>query len=193
MQPMRRRRSEGGKPVAVAADGTSIVRLGVIPRAGGQPGRAAVGADGSRRCCTCHNPIPPERGKSPYCEPCKKDADKAAARTRDAKHADAETATRAVLVAEHWVGPGFIYGKDGSLILDAKTVRALRDALGGALAARTEHSSLAARGYDPRNGPHYHRVLDEVLEHIENLNGTLRLALWPRTSAFRSSTDGDQS
>lgn len=191
MQPMRRNRSEGGQSLAVAADGTPIVRLGVIPRAGGQPGRAAVGADGSRRCCTCHNPIPPERGKSPYCEPCKKDADKAAARARDAKHADAETAKSAVLSAEHWVGPGFIYGKDGSLILDARTVRVLRDEFGGMLSVLTEHSSLATRDYDPRNAQHYHRVLGEVLEQAENLNATVRLALWPRASGLRPPIGGN--
>lgn len=190
MQPMRRRRHSGDGTQAIAADGMLIVRLGVVPRAGGLSGRAAVGADGSKRCCKCYDPIPADRGKSPYCAPCKEDAVDLAVKARDSRHADAETAKSAVMSAEHWVGPGYIYGKDGSLILEPRTVRALRDEFGGALAALTEHSRLAAKGYDPGNGAHYHQVLGEVLEHIENLNGTLRLALWPRTSGFRPPSDG---
>ncbi|TPG17051.1 hypothetical protein [Pedococcus bigeumensis] len=170
-----------------------IAYPGVIPKAGGLPGKAALGQDGSRRCCKCYVLIPASRGKSPYCGPCKTDADKAAARARDAKQVDAQGAKSAILSAEHWIGPGFIYGKDGSLILDARTVRALRDEFGGALSALAEHSSLATRAYDARNGQHYHQVLGEVLEQVENLNLTLRHALWPKASGLRPPTDGAKS
>lgn len=192
MQPMSGQPSGRAQPRLVAADGMAIVSPGVVPKAGGLPGKAARGQDGSRRCCTCFNPIPADRGKSPYCESCKKAAEKAAAKARDAKHVDAAAVKSAVIGSEHWVGPGYIYGKDGSLILDAKTVHALRDEFGGALALLTEYGPLADRGYDARNGEHYHRVLGEVLEQVENLNLTLRHALWPKGSGRRPPNDGAQ-
>lgn len=184
MQPMRSGRTKGATQ-AVAADGMKIRHLGVEPKPGGYPGKAAVGEDGSRRCCKCYSLIPAERGKSPYCASCKEAAVDEAARNRDNRQADAAQAKRAILSAEHWTGPGFLYGKDGSLYLDPRTVAALRDTFGGALSVLTDHAALATRGYDARNGEHYHRVLGEVLEHIENLNAVLRIPLYPRSSGRR--------
>lgn len=184
MQPMRSRPSSERKPRLVAADGMLIVRDGVVPGAGGLSGKAALGQDGSRRCCKCYAPVPADRKRSPYCATCKAAATDAAARARDAKKADAAKTKEAVLAAEHWVGNGYVYGKDGTLILAPEFVRELRDEFGATLSLLAEFGPLTARDYDPAAAEHYQRVLGLVLEQVENLNLTLRHALWPKSSGL---------
>lgn len=104
--------------------------------------RGEVGSCGfeEQRFAARHDPTGPEHEDEQYFQnriqqPSTRAGDgrRCAAVSPGAKRADPDTVKSTFLSAEHGTGYGFIYGKDGSVILDARTVRALRDGFRGAL------------------------------------------------------------
>lgn len=174
-----------------AADGVRIVRDGAEPAAGGIKGAPALREDGAKGCVKCGITLV-NRGRSPYCAPCKADAVRAAARKRDQRQVDAHAARQAILSAEHWRGDGFLYGRDGSLYLDAATVNGLRATYGSLLSSLTEYKPDAEAAVNPRRAQRYHDGLAEILDQVEVLNMVLRGPLWPRSSGYQPPVGGER-
>lgn len=97
-----------------------------------------------------------------------------------------------ILSAEHWRGPGFLYGRDGSLYLEPATGDGLRAAFGGLLSSLTEFKPDAEGAVNPEKAKRYHDGLAEILDHVEIINMVIRQPLWPRSSGLSSLVDPDR-
>lgn len=173
------------RPELIAPDGSRIVDEGWRPEPGGIRGAPARDADGNPRCVSCLVLLSPERGRSPYCQECKKAAARAAAQRRNRKRASADQERAALLRDRHYEGLGYTHGRRG-IFIEAALLSDLRTTLAAALSGYVEWADVAAGGFDERKSRQYHQALNDLLLSVQDLNQILRGPFWPRADRHAS-------
>jgi hypothetical protein len=146
---------------------------------GGHRGTPAVDRHGSLRCVDCLEVLPDDHGRSPYCKECRAKAKKVAWKRRNDQR-QAATKQRATLQeSPHFVGQGYVYGRDG-VYLEAELLHDLRRSLAGLLGSSASWSQIAYEPFDAERARQYHRGLRDLVDAVKESSEAFQPPLNPK-------------